>query len=575
MPIIPKKHNLIFGIAIAVAGAGATTLIQSIAPAAPEALLVVMCGLIVLGANLWGGFASGLLTGVLLAAVCVSRLARGGMNSADMLTLLLFLSQAIGITLVVKKFHDTEDLVTGVLKSIVDPFIIFDETWKCVYANAQAEELFGRNMKELVGKNIREVLPDTIKNPMYSKVIEAVSNNRHVHHVYYSKSVDRWVDANLYPSTRGLAVLFMDLTHQKTIERKLEESELAFNKLIDSNIIGVAIEDMKGNVVRYANSVYLNLTGYTRQDLEKGLLTWERVTPPQYRKKDEAVRKLLLKNGSVKPYEKEYIQKNGNRITALKGAALLDRKNKTSVVFALDISKRSEREKRKDEFLSIASHEMKTPITSIKGFAQLLMRRFEKNGDEKTASYLTRMVNQINRLTYLVNDILDMRKIQDNKLVLNNDFIDINQLVEDAVKEVHLSSPAHAIEWKPTPQPAMAFADYHRIYQALLNILGNAVKYSPATETITVEVADDKEQVTVSVADKGIGIPPAKQKQIFDKFTRAVDKENSGYPGLGIGLFITSEIVKKHGGRIWVKSPTANGKGSTFYFTVPKRQVTN
>jgi PAS domain-containing protein len=85
------------------------------------------------------------------------------MNSADMLTLLLFLSQAIGITLVVKKFHDTEDLVTGVLKSIVDPFIIFDETWKCVYANAQAEELFGRNMKELVGKNIREVLPDTIK----------------------------------------------------------------------------------------------------------------------------------------------------------------------------------------------------------------------------------------------------------------------------------------------------------------------------------------------------------------------------------------------------------------------------
>jgi signal transduction histidine kinase len=160
---------------------------------------------------------------------------------------------------------------------------------------------------------------------------------------------------------------------------------------------------------------------------------------------------LLLKNGSVKPYEKEYIQKNGNRITALKGAALLDRKNKTSVVFALDISKRSEREKRKDEFLSIASHEMKTPITSIKGFAQLLMRRFEKNGDEKTASYLTRMVNQINRLTYLVNDILDMRKIQDNKLVLNNDFIDINQLVEDAVKEVHLSSPAHAIEWKRHP----------------------------------------------------------------------------------------------------------------------------
>lgn len=560
------------GMAIAVAG-GLFFLFYGNKTGLPRETLYLIYSAIVIAATYTGG----LIPGVTATALLTASAGRMGGGMAEpvtgIITLVFFLAE-LGLSVLVMRVRDSRQLVQSVMMGITDPLIVFDRAWKCVYVNREAEKLFGKNRGKLLGRNIREVLPDVTHNPMYTKILHSVEDNEHIHYTYHSKAMNAWLEANLYPSDFGLAILFMDISQKVELEKKLKESELGFKNLIDSNIIGVAIEEVNGKVL-YANDVYLGMIGYSRRELERSEVDWERITPEVDRKREEEIHRTLLKKGSIKPYEKTYTTKQGAPVTALKGAVLLDRQKKTAAVFALDISKRSQREKRKDEFISIASHELKTPITSIKGFAQLLMRSPVLKNDEKSVSYLNRMLNQINRLTYLVNDILDVRRIEDDRLVLSKDFIDINQLVEDAVREVHLSSPSRVITWKPSPN-AMVFADYNRVYQALLNILTNAIKYSPPGEEVNVTVEDGNDKVTVAVADRGTGIPREKQTQIFNKFFRV--EENANMPGLGIGLFITSEIIKRHGGIIWVKSPTAvaNGSGgnrkygSTFYFSLPK-----
>lgn len=576
MTIVRKLHNYVIpGILFSLISCILLIYSRNRLPVPQNALNLMHAALVVLS-TIIGGLVPGLLTTVILSASVLWELS-GETTVIGVIFTFIFLMTGIAISFFISKYAEQEELASGIIESIADPLILFDRSWKCTYVNEQAQQLFNKKKEDMINKNIRKVLPDVSKDPMYTKILHAVQDNRHIHFIHYAKNKDLWMDANLYPSNRGLAILFMDISHQKSLEKQLKESEVGFKKLIDSNIIGVAIEDFKGNV-QYANDVYLEMVGYDRRDLEQNKVTWEKVTPEEYMKKDESMRKLLLQKGSIKPYEKEYIKKNGDRISVLKGSVLLDKKKKSVAVFALDFSKRKEKEKRKDEFISIASHELKTPITSIKGFTQLLMRSATVKGDEKTASYLNRMLNQINRLTYLVNDILDVRRIEDNRLILNKDFIDLNQLVEDAVKEIHISSPPHVITWEPAKN-AMLYADYNRIYQVCLNILTNAVKYSPATEEIKVTLKEEQSHIIISFADRGIGIEKEKQKHIFNKFYQIDGKAARSSQGLGIGLYIATEIIKKHGGKIWVDSPTIthpdkDGKelryGSTFYISLPK-----
>ncbi|MCO5949325.1 sensor histidine kinase [Mucilaginibacter flavidus] len=220
---------------------------------------------------------------------------------------------------------------------------------------------------------------------------------------------------------------------------------------------------------------------------------------------------------------------------------------------------------RKDEFMSIASHELKTPITSVKASLQLIDKMVGKHPQlESVAPFISKASKQVNKLTNIINDLLDVTKIQAGKLQLNESFFNLYQLIVDSVEQCQLIDNRHKILIKGNNELKI-YADRDRIEQVFCNLINNAIKYSPKAEEVHVgfEILDD--QITVSVTDFGIGIPAEKVANIFDRFFR-VEHTSKNFSGLGLGLYISSEIIKQHNGEIGVISET--DKGSTFWFTV-------
>lgn len=219
----------------------------------------------------------------------------------------------------------------------------------------------------------------------------------------------------------------------------------------------------------------------------------------------------------------------------------------------------------KDTFLGIASHELKTPLTSLKLYAQVLERMLKKSGDEKNAEFAKKMDLQVIKLTSLIGDLLDVTKINSGKIHLNNDVFDFEKLVQESVEEMQMST-LHQIEMT-TENVGMVFADRERISQVITNLISNAIKYSPDAEKIMVEIHGDGKEVIFTVQDFGIGMPIEKKDRVFEQYYRVSGDEQSTFPGLGLGLYIASQIVERSNGKIWVNSVL--GKGSTFSFSLP------
>lgn len=230
-----------------------------------------------------------------------------------------------------------------------------------------------------------------------------------------------------------------------------------------------------------------------------------------------------------------------------------------------DITEQKKLERQKDEFLAIASHELKTPITSIKIYSQFLLTSFQKKGDEKATGQLTKMYAQVNKLTNLISDLLDVTKIKGGKLQLNKEEFDFNTLVDDIIADLQLTTEKHSIV-KEFSKTKTVYADRDRLGQVITNFLSNAIKYSPDSNKIIVQIKNEKNDVLFSVQDFGIGISKDEQRNVFKRFVR-VSEHHKTFPGLGLGLYISKEIMKRHGGKIWMKSE--KGKGSTFYFSLP------
>ncbi|WDF70794.1 ATP-binding protein [Sphingobacterium oryzagri] len=233
-----------------------------------------------------------------------------------------------------------------------------------------------------------------------------------------------------------------------------------------------------------------------------------------------------------------------------------------------DIEDRKQVEQKKDEFLSIASHELKTPLTSIKAYAQLLERTVAVEADHPANKYIGKVQNQVIKLNSLITDLLDISKIENGKLKMNMSPFNFESLLANAIDTIyhtHESFPIR-IERYGDEVAADVLGDEIRIEQVLINYLTNAIKYSPNSERILIRTSQETSALTVEVTDFGIGIPQHKQKDIFSKFYR-VEESSVKFQGLGIGLYICSEIIRQHQGTFGLKSEV--GQGSTFYFTIP------
>lgn len=231
-----------------------------------------------------------------------------------------------------------------------------------------------------------------------------------------------------------------------------------------------------------------------------------------------------------------------------------------------EIVYRKELESKKDEFISIASHELKTPLTSVKGYIQLLERLPDVKENERMKNYISKANYQIAKLGDLINDLLDVSNIESGKMKFNFQPFDIDNMIENTIENICQIYPEHSIR-KFGRIDALVLGDEMRLEQVLINYLTNAIKYSPNSKEIHVEVYPTKEDmVKVGVRDFGIGIPESKIPLLFDKFYR-VEQPGYSFQGIGMGLYICAEIVNRHNGNFGVDSTLQ--EGSTFFFELP------
>jgi signal transduction histidine kinase len=226
---------------------------------------------------------------------------------------------------------------------------------------------------------------------------------------------------------------------------------------------------------------------------------------------------------------------------------------------------RRDAEKQKDEFIALLSHELKNPLTVIKSYSGLLKNHAISSENERQVQYISKVEVHTNKIVELINDLLDVSKITSGKLIFSDEYFSLFQLVVDTVRDQRLVSKTHAILLKGTSKKVI-WGDRYRIGQIITNLITNAIKYSPTKDKVVVIIKDNKHGTRIEIKDYGMGIGEHDQDLIFDRFYRG-RAEKTKIQGLGMGLYISSQIAKRHKGKLWLKSKP--GKGSSFFLQLP------
>lgn len=230
-----------------------------------------------------------------------------------------------------------------------------------------------------------------------------------------------------------------------------------------------------------------------------------------------------------------------------------------------EIEIRKAAERKKDEFISIASHELKTPMTSVKGYIQLMERSLLKGDFDTTKTRLSKVQNQIDKLNDLITDLLDISRIESGKMQLSLSQFSLNELADHVLEVMQPSHPDIEFVFEERA-PQKVYADKNRIEQVIINFLTNAIKYAPESKKVVLKTAIKRDMLYFSVRDFGIGMSEEHRHRVFDKFYR-IEETSERFQGLGIGLYICQEILERHAGLIGAHSEL--GEGSEFYFALP------
>lgn len=357
-----------------------------------------------------------------------------------------------------------------------------------------------------------------------------------------------------------------DITEEKVYREELEEREQKFRVLADFMPQFVWTGDAQGNL-NYFNQAVYDYSGLTPEQVEKE--GWIQIVHPDEREENVKVWVDAITNGTDFIFEHRFKSADGVYRWQLSRAIPLRDANgiiQMWVGTSTDIHDIKEQDQQKDYFISMASHELKTPVTSIKGYVQILKTMYAGKEDIFLINSLNIVDKQILTLTNLISDLLDVSKIKTGGLVFNKEDFEITKLIYEIADEIKNINPGYKIEVSAEKNIHIN-ADRDRIGQVLINFLTNAIKYSPQSNAIKIKTAVKDNQLVVSVEDKGIGISKKDQERIFERFYRVEGKSENTFPGFGIGLFIVAEIIQRHNGSVSVESKP--GKGSIFSFTLP------
>jgi PAS domain S-box-containing protein len=363
-----------------------------------------------------------------------------------------------------------------------------------------------------------------------------------------------------------------DIDEQKNVSEALKVSNDYFRQLSDEAPFMIWKVDTEA-LCNYVNKQWINCTGISfDESMNRG---WSKAIHPddgprEYKKFMDAfnTRSPYHSQFRVKFSDGEYhwvlAQSNAIESPAFDGyiGSLTDITEQENAQEAMKILMQ-----KKDEFMSIASHELKTPITSMKGSLQIAERLTKKQANiTEIFRFIEKANKQVNRLTGLVDDLLDVTKITAGRLEFEFSEFAIGDAIQDCLDQVENNILTHKIIIEGDRNIPVK-ADRHRLEQVIVNFLSNAIKYSPGADKVILAITDEGNALRVSVRDFGIGIPENKKNFVFDRFFR-VQESSAKFSGLGLGLFISAEIIKRHGGKVGVISE--ENKGSVFWFTLPK-----
>jgi len=232
----------------------------------------------------------------------------------------------------------------------------------------------------------------------------------------------------------------------------------------------------------------------------------------------------------------------------------------------MDITERKLDELRKNDFIGMVSHELKTPLTSLNGYIQLLHTKAIKTEDKFASMALDKSVLQVKKMTAMINGFLNVSRLQSGKILLHKQNFLLNELIASSIEDIMVTESSHHIVDVPC-EPVFVYADLDKIGNVISNMVSNAIKYSPYGSTITIKCATSADAVQVSVQDEGMGITTADLARLFERYYRVEGKHTELISGFGIGLYLCAEIIGIHNGKIWAESKI--GKGSTFHFSLP------
>ena len=424
-------------------------------------------------------------------------------------------------------------------------------------------------LKDAIGKTMRQLVPNIEQHwvQIYGKIALTGQPARFVEG---SEEMGRIFDVYAFrigdDRSRKVAILFTDTTEKKKAENQLKMSEEKFRLLTETLPQLVWMTDEKG-ITEYISSQWIEYAGIVPNEEH-----WQHIVHIDDRKIMQDEWEISTLSGEIFHAETRLKNKDGQyRWHVTMGVPL---KNEQGVITKwigtfTDIHEQKLKEQKKDEFISIASHEMKTPLTTAKAYLQLLEMTLEE--DDASALYAKKASDAIDRLHSLITELLDASKIQNGKLNYTLTTFNFNEMLESTIESIQHSSKTHKI-LKSGMITEPFWGDKDRLQQVIINLLTNAIKYSPNANKVLVHIEQDDYHLKVSVTDKGVGLSEKHLAKIFERYYR-VEEHAIQFQGLGIGLYISYDIIQRHNGRMWVESKP--NKGSTFYFVLPLNNQKN
>jgi len=483
-----------------------------------------------------------------------------------------------------ERYRNISNQYKMLLESITDAVYALNSDWEYILVNKNAENIVNMPVERLMGYKINDVFPG-VENTPFFKTYEDVMNTGRAERVVDSFQLPNghigYYEVSVYPIKEGILCIGKDVSEERNIQQKLKESEEKFRTIAEQSLIGIGI--LQDDVIKYVNKGLAVIFGYSVEEMKNWpSLKFQITVHPDDR--DLVLEQVRKKQLGLEDYMRQYqfrgVKKTGEIIWIdnFTQSIMYEGKPADLVTF-VDITKTKKAEqelmkldKMKADLLRRTSHELKTPLVSIKGFADLLLELHSDKLEDFVVDTITEIKQGCSRLETLIGDILKTSELEFGSVRLHKTEENLSFLIKLCISESRGFSELrkHVINMK-VHNNLVGYFEKEQIHQVISNILSNAIKYTPPYGRIEIESKLKGDYIIVSIKDNGIGLTQAEQSSIFTQFGK-IERFGQGYDiiseGSGLGLYISKKIIELHGGKIWVESEGRN-RGAKFFFSLP------